>query len=232
MKNLSEFTKYIAPDVPGCPSVLIERELLNAAQEFCQDTWILNADATATITTDDIDTTNNNSVDVNISGTDDGTAVFPITFPITFGGTADRYRPFALDGFTIDGVKKDLTYWQNVVHNQYLPDTSVKYFYFKSDGIITFFPFSTGCEIWVKYIYKPLKSVTQLDDMLFEDYLDPILSNIKSRLFNMPMKTWTNPGAAQLEYSKYRRHTARIKALRNNSFQNISSHVQWRSFGE
>jgi len=232
MQILSTFTKYVLPDVPGCPPLLAERELLSSVQEFCEDTWILNADLTASIETTDIDSTDNYSVDVNISGSDDSVSVFPILFPVAFGGMETLYKPFALDGFTIDGVKKDLIYYQNVVHNQYLPVADVKYFYFKSNIILTFFPFSAACEIWTKLIYKPLPSADQLDDLFYYDYLDPIISNLRSRLYNMPGKVWTNPAAAQIEYNKYKRYVSKVRRKKTNNFQNISSHVQWRTFGE
>lgn len=233
MKALSYFTKYVAPDVPGCPSIIIERELINAVQEFCKDTWVLTADITAEIASTDIDTDDNNSVDVNISGTDDeASMVFPITFPASFTGVSDIYRPIALDGFMVDGVVRDLTYYKNVVHNKYLPDINVSYFYFSSNTVITFFPFTGACDIWAKYVYMPLKSVESLDDTFYEDHLDAIVSNVKSRLFNMPMKQWSNPGAAAYERMNYRKKVAMYKGQKNQSFSSKSLHVQWRTFGE
>lgn len=47
--NISDLVPYVAPEVPGCNDVAIERAILDAARAFCAATWVWEHDTSAWI---------------------------------------------------------------------------------------------------------------------------------------------------------------------------------------
>jgi hypothetical protein len=47
--NISDLVPYVAPEVPGCNDVAIERAILDAARAFCAATWVWEHDTSVWI---------------------------------------------------------------------------------------------------------------------------------------------------------------------------------------
>lgn len=47
--NISDLVKYVAPEVPGCNTITIERAIIDAVRAFCSATWIWDHDTSAWI---------------------------------------------------------------------------------------------------------------------------------------------------------------------------------------
>lgn len=217
MTDIKEFVKYVQPDVPGCPLPLIEREIREIIQQFCEDTWILQQTLAVGITSDDIDTSLNNQVSIDLTN---------------IVGTA--YRPIFLVELDIDWVPYEALEWRHeITHNALILNTrNKKFFYFSGNTTLVLYPISKVCSIRVTISYKPLKNTTSYDDLFYEDYVDTIAAGVRSRLFKMPGKAWTNPQAADLEWRNYQRGVNRASKNVRYGFRKKSMAVQPRTFGE
>lgn len=47
--NIADLVPYVAPEVPGCNVISIERALVDAARSFCADTWVWSHETSAWI---------------------------------------------------------------------------------------------------------------------------------------------------------------------------------------
>ena len=213
MATLRDFELVLLTDFPQWPLPIIQRELVSAIQEFCEDTWILSSDVHHIFTLEDINTENFNSVTIALPE-----------------GLRDSYSPFAINGFKVNNQSVDLVYAQNV-NNCDVNDSTRKYFNFNSDNTLFIFPFVSPGSIWIKLIYKPLRSSMEFDDKIYEHYLDAITANVRYRMYDMVGKPWYNAVAASIEIKKYRAETSKAKKRMTVDYQKKSKAIKWREFG-
>jgi hypothetical protein len=87
--NLTEISRRVAPDVMGCPNVLVDEAVLRTLVKFCEETQILEKAFEHDVLATDVVAADNDSVSVNLA-----------TY-LTDG------RPILLTEFRIDGVAWD-----------------------------------------------------------------------------------------------------------------------------
>ena len=182
--DISDFRPRVLSQVPGCPGFIADRAVVDAIIQFCSDTWIMKKGFEVAVLSTDVDTTLNDSVDIDIS------AVASTTL-----------KPLAIDRFQIDGanytVKKrelstDITYLDEIGIG------SVKFFDFTSDTVIRMWPFEEeAMTFFLNVVFKPLSTITTIDDFIYDNHIEPIVSMAQATLQEMAKKPWTNSAGAR-----------------------------------
>lgn len=218
MTDITEFCNLVAVDVYPCPDPLIRREVISALIEFCDKSWVLS------------DTWNHVFVPANIDASLINSYDIDFTSVVT-----SAVKPAAIRALHIDGTPWPVKR-KNILNA--LPDwdaikeVAVKYYNLPDSSTIRLFDMDDSIvNILLRVAFKPLRSVTQVDDVLFDDWSEAIVARAKSTLLNMPSKEWTNPAAAALAERDWRRVLSRAKAEAEAEGSNQSQTVVWQSFG-
>lgn len=213
--NITEFSKLVASDVLHCPDELLLFQTINTLIDFCDKTWLISKNLNFEIDSIDIEEDINNYVD------------FDIREFVT------DLKPFAVLDFKIDGVSYNFrreSVESNISDMQTVKYRSEKYFDFVNNYILRVFEISANSSnLFVKLAFKPLRASTTVPDILYEDWLEPLLSGIKARLQSLPNKPWTDLESAQINYNTYRRGISRAKMIVNKGHTRNSTHVKPQS---
>lgn len=178
----SDFYSYVQPYVPGCPEIVIESHLQEAAAEFCEVSQIwrydIEPDFTSKNTPDyDIDVPTNaileNILFLNLNG-------------LPLKRVTDRHYMPRQDekGATVTGTPM---YFTN------LGDASIRMFP-TPDKKYTF----TG-----KGVLKPKLTATGVEDFIFESHGRCISYGAIARITSIPGKEWSNPELAIYYRNKF-----------------------------
>jgi hypothetical protein len=169
--------------------VLVDRQVLETAIEFCEDTWAHKPWLSATIAPGDIDADLNNSVEIDLSALIDNTMIEPI----------------ALVSMIVDGSPAAFERLDMPIH--YADFSSVattgRYYYDFTDSMeIRIWPFSlyASATIAMQIAFKPRETATQLDDILFNDWRQGILDGARAEVYDQADAKWYNERKAM----KYR----------------------------
>lgn len=218
--TLTTFKAYITPDVLPCPDIIVERELIRAIQEFCIKSQILRKNLQFDLEDHDaIDSTLQNSIDIDIS-TD-----------------LANYRIVSLIRYNLDGIdyipkQKEFVNTASYFDTMEQYSSGVKYFYVVDDTTLRIYDMvSADADLWIECAVKPLDTVSSVDDVLFDDWLDAITAKAKSRILMMPSKVWSDPKAAAAYHSEYKRELskARMEVLKQKT--NNSQELYPQAFG-
>lgn len=172
-KTWEKFYDEVLPDVPGCSQALAKNAIKNAAIEFCERSFVYVIDHPA------------------VSGVAD-------TGEYTYAPGANLkvvrpervwYDKVPLTPLTRDDLEDLYAYW---------PDETGTPLYFVQEKIekLILVPkpsANLADAIRAKVSVKPARAATDIDDALWEKYLESIASGAKSRLFAMKRKPWSDP---------------------------------------
>jgi hypothetical protein len=216
MTNLSEFVKYVAPDVVGCPDVIMERAVIQTCRDFCDKTWILSKVLTIPIVSTDIDTYQNNSVELELNEALD-----------------TNTKAIAFKSFFVNKQSVILSYVDAVEDSDLFKNrTDQKFFTFTRDNLALVYPFSGACTVDCEVISMPTMDATTLSDVLFDRCIEGITAGTLARLFRQPNKSWTSLELVPYMDRTYRNAVIETKRRLNKSNTRGSLIVQPRSFGE
>ena len=208
--NISEFTKRVLPDVPGCPFVMAQEATLDSISQFCAQTWILIRGMGADVSVVDAGLNNQSSISMS--------AIVETGF-----------RPVGIKRFVLNKIDYPLERVRVVNHVDSLTqETDFKYYYFEDNQTMVVFPMTIG-SVYMEVAVAPLPSATDIDDHLYNYWLDHIVSGAKMRLFRMPGKTWSDPAAANLMFQEYSRGIVSARRQLQKSFTKQSGTVNPRS---
>lgn len=214
MANISAFRKEIQGDVPGCPPFLIDREVVKTIIRFCRKTNRLQEGFSVSVLSTDVDTTDNDSVEVDLSAISCMTDRIPI-----------RVAHFVVDGTPYPAqemkISTDLTYLESIVN------TSIRYFTFPDSSTLKLFPFTAkAMEFFIRLAVQPSRTITSIDDVIYDEYLDAIEEGTKWRLFKMPGKVWSNKDDARECKREFLRLCEEAKIDVNRSFSHTDMIVE------
>jgi len=213
--SISEFVKRVLPDVLGCPTPMVENAIRDSITKFCTKTWILSKGMVQSVVQSDIDTSLNNSIEIDL-----GELV------------ASTRKPVGISGFLVNSVAWELEKREVVNHADHVASESTKKFYYFPDyQTALVYPITAACDIYLDVAVAPLGSATTFEDILFDDWLDPILAGARERLFKMPGKTWTNFELVPENQREFRRGVVSARNKVGKNATNQSSMVYPRSFG-
>ncbi len=180
--NISEMSRRIAPDLIGCPRVLIDAAVVDAIIKFCEDTHVMEKSFEHDVVTADVDTADNNSVNVNIAS------------------YLTTVRPILLTEFKIDGGAWGASFIDLANVQDDISEISVqgaKLYTYPDRTHIKFYDIDAQDQrFYIKQVYVPLSTITTVDDDFFDRYHKAIEAGAKAELLDMPKKDWTDPNAA------------------------------------
>lgn len=209
MKPLSAFYPRILPYLPGCPEPIVDQVLVNAAIEFAESSLTLrqNLDPFNTIvgiTQYDLDPPSSNH-DINrVMG-------------VTLGGRE-------LHPGLAEVIRGDLP-TANATPRGFYTD--------RTDNTFTLMlapPPDTVQSVVVNVTLRPARTATQLDDDMYNIWIDPIVSGAIARAMQIPDQPFTNFARAQelLGSAAKQTNASRIEGM--YGLARGSMRVRYRSF--
>jgi len=210
---ITSFKTHILPDIPGVPDPMLESEIIKTISEFCTKAWVLKKTMYFEVTSSNIDDTNNDAVDIDISST--------------------GLTPVSVVYLNIDNTKYDVErrdFQNDLTNYSYIRVDDVKYFDFPDLDTVRMFDMTTS-DLILQIVYKPKLTATTVPDKIYNEWVDVIAAGVKYRLCKMPNKLWSDSKAAQTYYIDWRRGLSEAKAQVNRGFAANSNVVQPREFG-
>ena len=209
MKPLSAFYPRILPYLPGCPEPLVDQVLINAAIEFCESSLTLrqNLDAFNTIV---------------------GRAQYDLDPP------SSQHDISRVMGVTLDG--KELSPGMAEVIRGDLPTDEAKprgFYTDRTDSVFTLMLTPPPDEVYrvvVNVSLRPARAATQLDDDLYNIWIDPIVSGAIARAMQVPGQPFSNPAQAQVLLDSAARQTVSSRIEGNYGLVRGSMRVRNRPF--
>lgn len=210
--NLSEISRRVAPDVMGCPRVLIDEAVLRTIIKFCEETHILEKAFEHDVLSTDIVAADNDSVSVNLA-----------TY-ITDG------RPILLTEFKIDGAAWDAQEIKLLNDQDDLDEISIsgsKFFTWPDTTHIKFYGIEAEDQVfYIKQVFVPLDTATTIDDDLYYRFRETFEAGARARLMFMPRKDWTDPATAGKYLSEYNDGVALAKIKKDHGMTRRSTSVK------
>jgi len=198
---------------------MVNREVISIMLDFCKKTNILQRDFELEIDEDEIDSDLQNSVDFDISE------------------WSNDLRPVAvleimLDANTFIPVARNIRNTHTAFDGA--NDERMKYFWIPNDHTIRVFDLTSNLSnIWLNISVKPLRTATEVDTTLFEDWSEAVVAGAKWKLLSAPGKEWSDPAAGDFYRKEYRKYLSQAKAhVLRGATGVYQSTVQWKSFGE
>lgn len=214
--NISEISRRVAPDVMGCPNVLIDEAVLRTLIKFCEETHVLEKAFEHDVLSTDIVAADNDSVNVNLA-----------TY-ITDG------RPILLTEFRIDGAKWDAQEIKLLNDQDDLDEISIsgtKFFTWPDTTHIKFYGIEAEDQrFYIKQIFVPLDTATTMDDDLYYRFRDTIAAGARARLMSMPRKDWTDLITAAKNLSEYNDGVAMARIKKDHGMTRRSQSVKSMRF--
>ena len=176
------FYIHVQPHVPGCPEIVIDQHLQEAAADFCERSEVWRYD---------LDT------DITVAGLADYVLDAPT------GATIENVAALYLDGFLLTRVSDlDFKSYPNVknskpTHYAIYQDRQVR-FYPTPDAAYSF----TGT-----CVLKPKLTATGVEDFIFETHGKTIACGALASLTVIPGKEWSNPELAAYYSAKFHKAT-------------------------
>lgn len=216
---ISAFLPGILPDVTGCPPFVINAAVVDAIIQLCKDATLFkkafehSVDASA-----DVDTGDNDSITINLADY-----------------VTEDLRPWDVLKFEIDGEPYDTSLLElenNVDDITIYQLAKTKFFNFPDIESIKFFPMDTVLDvlIFLELSWLPLKTMTTVDDTIYNNHLESVQSYARWLLMKQPKKTWTDLPLAEYHLSQYSRtmEAEKIQKLMGRTFGTLQpKRMRW-----
>lgn len=174
---LSVFRPYVQPEVLGCPLVMVDDAIRDAARRFSEDTWIVRADLTSFPT---VSTTQNYTLS-----------------PPT------GHEVLSVKTVILDGKGAPLTPAPENASLRYVQTPGAPTHFWFQEGALWFYPTPNAVfQVAVNAIIRPTTTTTVVDSR-YEEYREAVASRAKYKLMSMKGVAWADPGAAQFHYALY-----------------------------
>lgn len=206
MATLSNFYPYILPHVNGCPEIVVDVNLRSAIIEFCEKSLILQRDHDPV------------TVVKNISDYDFET---PISDHIVVKILRAFHKGQSLSPISPDDINDPTIYNRFANDDNSTLTGAPKNIFQKDERTFTLFPIpdeTKASSLTMRIAMKPSRSATTMQDVLYEDYAEPIASGTLSRLMLTPNKPYTNTQLAVAHQSLFVGGINKAKQLANRGF--------------
>lgn len=209
MKALSAFFPRILPYLPGCPEPLAAQVLIDAAIEFCDSSLVLRQN---------LDTFN--------------TVVGRVQYDLD--APSAQHDINRVMGVTLDG--KELVAGMAEAIRGDMPTAPAKprgFYTDRTDSVFTLMLSPPPDEVYsvlVNVALSPARTATQLDDDLFNTWINPIVSRAIAQAMQIPGQPFSNPAQAQILLNSVARQTVTSRIEGNYGFVRGSMRVRSRPF--
>jgi len=197
---ISQFRGGVLSEVIGCPPFIVDQAVVDSIIQLCNDASLFaksfehSVDASA-----DVDTTDNDSITITLAD-----YVSSTLRPI-------RVKELKIDGSIWETTEKHL---ENDVEDLGLYElTNTKFFNFPATTTIKIYPMETTDDVtvYLDMLWVPLRSMTTIDDFVFDDYREAVEARAKWYLMNQPQKKWTDFNLAAAKLAEYSRKMEEAK---------------------
>jgi hypothetical protein len=209
MKALSAFFPRILPYLPGCPEPLAAQVLIDAAIEFCDSSLVLRQN---------LDTFN--------------TVVGRVQYDLD--PPSAQHDINRVMGVTLDG--KELVAGMAEAIRGDMPTAPAKprgFYTDRTDSVFTLMLSPPPDEVYsvlVNVALSPARTATQLDDDLYNTWINPIVSSAIAQAMQIPGQPFSNPAQAQILLNSVARQTVTSRIEGNYGFVRGSMRVRSRPF--
>ena len=209
MKALSAFFPRILPYLPGCPEPLAAQVLIDAAIEFCDSSLVLRQN---------LDTFN--------------TVVGRVQYDLD--APSAQHDINRVMGVTLDG--KELVAGMTEALRGDMPTAPAKprgFYTDRTDSVFTLMLSPPPDEVYsvlVNVALSPARTATQLDDDLYNTWINPIVSSAIAQAMQIPGQPFSNPAQAQILLNSVARQTVTSRIEGNYGFVRGSMRVRSRPF--
>ena len=198
MQALDVFLSRLLPSVNGCPDPLARQALIDAAIEFCEETQVVQ-------------------VTSEPQGVTKAVGVYDLDMPAQQGVVVTLkawYGVTPLQPAPITAVNSILAYVSSAGTDTPTLGTPA-YFYEFSPAVIGVYPVpdSTAESMFsARVATKPLRSATQVEDVLYNDWVEAIVCGAKYRLHSMPEQFFSSDAKAAQALAQFRGQVIRAKS--------------------
>ena len=209
MKPLSAFFSRILPYLPGCSEPLAAQVLVNAAIEFCDTSLVLRQN-------------------LDTFKTFKGQIQYDLDPPST------QHTISRVMGVTLD--YKELTAGMAEAIRGDLPTAVAKprgFYTDRTDSVLTLMlspPPDGAYDVVVNVALAPARTATQLDDDLYNTWINPIVSSAIAQAMQIPGQPFSNPAQAQVLLNSAARQTNSSRIESNYGLVRGSMRVRNRPF--
>lgn len=212
MASIDLIVTKIAPELVGCPTELIKDHIIDKTIEFYRETGIYTRGLEVEVQYVDDSFANGAS---EIFLTEAGRGMLPSTI-----------KKIGVNGQVVTAEYVDLA---NKVHDNYLSGASL-YYTFTSIDSITVFPVKLGDKIFVKAVFVPQRSMTTIDDRVYEDYVTHIAAGAKSSLMSIKNVPWSNLDMVVYYKSLFKEGITDARGVVGKGRSNKPLRAKYRSF--
>ena len=208
MASIETLHPMIAPEVMGCPSIVIDNAVLRAAVEFCEKStaWRVLLDPIPLV---------------------DGTAEYALPLPADSRLVVIREKEVKLGGHALMPVSDPAILSQT--------RTGVpSHYYQRTHGAVVLYPTpasADGLALTIFAVLAPKLSATTLPDILTDRYYEAISEGAKGILKRMPNQPWSDPARAADHYRLFQVKTAEARIEFEHGLVAGSMTITPRSFG-
>jgi glucosamine 6-phosphate synthetase-like amidotransferase/phosphosugar isomerase protein len=191
--KLEAFYKFITPEAMGCPDMVIDRAVLDAARDFCRRTDAWRVTSTASLIAD------KTKYEVQVPDKADVVRILNVKVNgdyLRSAGEVFNHNPFSESwGSASSGYRfSHSTDWPNLVELIEAPKEYVK----------------KGIEIDASV--TPQFDANEIDDALFQKWYEPIVMKAKHLLFIQPGTSWANGELGSYYFQLYSKAVAQSES--------------------
>lgn len=215
--SLTSFLPYVLPHVVGCTNMLAEQAVLSSCIEFCTQTLLVQELSTQTVTAGVVDYTVDvpaSSVLVRVLG------VIHEDSWLTPNSIENMRSGVALRGDVGDSTATEST---PRVYFQKTPTSED----------ITLYPvpvYTVANGLAVRAAFAPSRSASSVDDVLFNNWVEPIAAGAISRLMMIPGQPFSAPALAGAYRVQFDVATRKAAIVARSGQVAASSRVQLTHF--
>lgn len=186
---------YLLPEVPGVPDSLAKQTIMRTCNDFCWETGVWNEIQDPIAVQDNL-----NEYDLD---TPSGAQI------VTIKSIWMVNRE--LVPVTMERLQELIPNWQVAT------GSDPAYYNSATDySTVRIYPIPLGAnsaQMTIRAIYTPDQFGTFIPTFLVDKFLDEILAGCKSRLMQMPGKSWSNPALAGVNQSYYNEGVVKAKVF-------------------
>jgi len=210
MTTIATFRTFIKPFCHQCPNAVLDEQILETLIEFCEDTLILELDATAIEPLED-------TAEYTPAYSSGAYKAIRIVHALLGDGT---------DEDTVIDISSEWYLDKNIGSEWTRRTTPVNFtnVFLTMDGNIRVFPIPESDltdDLRVKLAVKPVSTSTEVDDLIYEDHRQAIRAGVLSEILAHPGRIWTNPKDAEKQFYKYDMLKSDAKGLQRQGNGNV-----------
>ena len=212
---ITEFSKRVQPQVIGCPRQMVDAAVVDSIIRFCEETHVWEKSFEHDVVSTDIDDTDNDSVNVDISD------------------YIEDVRPIVLTEFKIDGASWGAAFVELLNVQDDISEISVqgsKLFTYPDLTHIKFYDITAEDQrFYIKQAYAPLRTITTVEDSFYYQHHRAIEGGALEELLDMPGKDWSDPARAE-KYRGHYNHGVAMASIRKNNTKGSARPSSMRFF--